>query len=44
MIHGRTKEACQEVASQVSLEAGLKNYLLLFSTREFKKERVKYLV
>jgi len=44
MIHGRTKEACQEVASQVSLEAGLKDYLLLFSTREFKKERVKYLV
>ena len=41
MIHGRTKEACQDVASQVSRGAGLKDYLLLFSIREFKKVRVK---
>jgi DNA-binding Lrp family transcriptional regulator len=44
MIHGRTKEACQDVASQVSRETGFEDYLLLFSIREFKKVRVKYLV
>jgi DNA-binding Lrp family transcriptional regulator len=44
MIHGRTKEACQEIASKVSAETGLTDYVMLFSTREFKKTRVKYLV
>ncbi len=44
MIHGHTKEACQKIASKVSHETGLMNYILLFSTREFKKVRVKYLV
>jgi DNA-binding Lrp family transcriptional regulator len=44
MIHGRTKEACQNVASRASHKAGLKDHLLLFSIREFKKVRVKYLL
>jgi len=44
MIHGRTKEACQDVARRVSRETSLEDYLLLFSVREFKKVRVKYLV
>ncbi len=42
MIHGKAKEECQEVASKVSAEIGLMDYVLLFSTREFKKTRVKY--
>ncbi|TET41826.1 MAG: Lrp/AsnC family transcriptional regulator [Dehalococcoidia bacterium] len=44
IIHGHTREACQEIASKVSGETGLKDYVLLFSTKEFKKVRVKYLV
>jgi len=44
MIHGRTKEACQEIASKVSAETGLTDYVMLFSTREIKKTRIKYLV
>ncbi len=44
MIHGRTKKACQEIASKVSAETGLTDYVMLFSTREIKKTRVKYLV
>ena len=44
MIHGRTREACQEIANKVSSETGLMDYVLLFSTKEFKKVRVKYLV
>ncbi|UCG10795.1 MAG: winged helix-turn-helix transcriptional regulator [Dehalococcoidia bacterium] len=44
MIHGHTREACQEVAERVSRETGLEDYVLLFSTREIKKKRVRYLV
>lgn len=44
MIHGRAREACQRVAANISRRVGLKDYILLFSTREFKKTRVRYLV
>jgi len=44
MIHGHTREECQAIASQVSLETGLRDYAMLFSTREFKKTRIRYLV
>ncbi len=44
MIHGHARKACQEVARKVSDETGLTDYVLLFSTREFKKVRIKYLV
>ena len=44
MIHGHTKEACQEIAARVSAETDLSDCVMLFSTREFKKTRVKYLV
>ncbi|MFC1943230.1 Lrp/AsnC family transcriptional regulator [Chloroflexota bacterium] len=44
MTHGHSREACQEIADKVSRETGLMDYVLLFSTKEFKKTRVKYLV
>jgi len=44
MIHGHTREQCQGIAERVSLETGLMDYVLLFSTREFKKIRVIYQV
>ena len=44
MIHGHSREACQEIADKVSHETGLTDYVLLFSTREFKKVRNIYLV
>jgi DNA-binding Lrp family transcriptional regulator len=44
MIHAHRKEECQQTADKVSGETGLGDYVLLFSTREFKKTRVKYLV
>ncbi len=44
MTHGHTREACQEIARLVSRDTGLTDYVLLFSTKEFKKVRVKYLV
>ncbi len=44
MVHGRSREVCQELAEKVSGESGLTNYAMLYSTKEFKKTRVKYLV
>lgn len=44
MIHGRSREICQEIGDKVSRQTGLTDYVLLYSTKEFKKTRVKYLV
>ncbi|MBM4452478.1 MAG: Lrp/AsnC family transcriptional regulator [Chloroflexi bacterium] len=46
MIHADTREKCQALARQVSQEAGLgpDNSIILFSTKEIKKTRVRYLV
>lgn len=44
MVHGQSREVCQEVVSRVSQQSGLTDYLELFSSKEFKKARVKYLV
>ncbi|MDI6891754.1 MAG: AsnC family transcriptional regulator [Actinomycetota bacterium] len=44
MVHGRTKEDCQKVAEAISKATGIGNYMLLFSTKEFKKTSMKYFV
>lgn len=44
MIHGHTKGDCQMIADRISQEFGLDEPVLLFSTREFKKVRLKYLL
>lgn len=44
MIHGHSREQCQEIADKVSALTGLTDFVLLFSTREFKKTRVIYQV
>lgn len=44
MIHGHSRKQCQEIAEKLSYETGLNDYTLLYSTKEFKKTRVKYLV
>jgi len=44
MIHGRTREDCRETTREVSHRCGLTDYVMLFSSREIKKTRVKYLV
>lgn len=42
VIHGRSKEICQEIADRASHETRLTSYVLLYSTKEFKKTRVRY--
>lgn len=44
MIHGHTKEDCQTVVDKISRETGLDENVVLFSVKEFKKTRVKYLL
>ena len=44
MIHATTQEQCEEVAKEISEATEIDDYQLLYSTREFKKTRVKYFV
>lgn len=42
MIHGQSKEECFEVAARISEATEIKDYKLLFSSREFKKTSMQY--
>jgi DNA-binding Lrp family transcriptional regulator len=42
MIHARTIEAAEKIAKEISEIVRVNDYKILFSSREFKKERVKY--
>ncbi len=44
MIHGASREECEQVAARLSVEVGIDNYGLLFSSREFKKISMKYFI
>jgi DNA-binding Lrp family transcriptional regulator len=44
MVHARTLQAAEKIAAEISETVGIRDYQILFSSREFKKERVKYFV
>ncbi len=44
MVHARSLDAAEKMAVEMSVTIGIKDYQILFSSREFKKERVKYFV
>ena len=44
MVHARSREGCEEIARRMSQEIGISDYVILYSTKEYKKERVKYYV
>lgn len=44
MVHARSLDAAEKMAVEMSETIGVKDYQILFSSREFKKERVKYFV
>lgn len=44
MVHSHAREECLAFADKMSLETGLEDFVLLFSTREYKKVRVNYQV
>lgn len=44
MIHARTFKSAEKTASEMSALIGMTDYKILFSSREFKKVRVRYFV
>src|ERR671939_231064 len=42
MVHGRTVEECERVLDAMAAESGITERLSLYSTREYKKTRVRY--
>lgn len=42
MIHARHSSECEEVAQAISKATGISDYALLYSTKEYKKTRVRY--
>jgi DNA-binding Lrp family transcriptional regulator len=42
MIHGKSKEEVEEVVQEICKEIDPKEYRYLYSTREFKKQRIRY--
>jgi DNA-binding Lrp family transcriptional regulator len=42
MIHGKSKEKCEEIAKLISADTGIDDYRILYSTRELKKVSMKY--
>lgn len=42
MVHGQKAEDCQELIGAISHAAGITEYALLYSTKEYKKIRLKY--
>ncbi len=41
MVHGRSPEECESIAHRIEDATGLDNFRILFSTREYKKIRLK---
>lgn len=44
VIHGQTREQCEQLAKKMAGKAGITNYKLLFSTAELKKSSMKYFI
>jgi len=42
MIHGRSEEDCRKIVEKISDRTGIKEYEILFSNEEFKKESMRY--
>jgi DNA-binding Lrp family transcriptional regulator len=42
MIHGQAKDQVSSVVAAIARQTGIEEYQVLYSTREFKKERVRY--
>ena len=42
MVHAKTQEECDSLIEEMAAETGLQDYSKLYSTREFKKQRLVY--
>ncbi len=44
MVHGRSPEECEITLRAIADRTGIRDYAALYSTREYKKQRLKYFV
>ena len=44
MVHAPTRDECEEIGREIATATGISDNLLLYSTREYKKTRVRYFV
>jgi DNA-binding Lrp family transcriptional regulator len=44
MLHATSQQGCEELAKEISETTGITDYQLLYSSREYKKTRVRYFV
>ena len=44
MIHATSQELCEQIAEEIGEATGITDRMLLYSTREYKKTRVRYFV
>jgi DNA-binding Lrp family transcriptional regulator len=44
MVHATSSDGCEEVAREIGEATGITDKLMLYSTREYKKTRVRYFV
>jgi hypothetical protein len=42
MVHGKSEEECEQTLQAIAEATGISDRHALYSTREFKKVRVKY--
>lgn len=42
MVHGKTRKSCYDVVEQIVRKVDCREYLVLFSSKEYKKTGVKY--
>ena len=42
MLHAKSRKACRKIAQEISRKTGIKDYRLLYSTKEFKKTSMRY--
>ncbi|MGH2728241.1 MAG: Lrp/AsnC family transcriptional regulator, partial [Actinomycetota bacterium] len=42
MLHGRSKEDCEASADAIARDTGVGEHAMLYSTKEYKKVRVRY--
>jgi len=42
MLHSHTREQCKSIAEDLASQAGLSEYIMLFSTKEWKKRSMQY--
>jgi hypothetical protein len=42
MVHGKSEQECEQTLAAIAEATGIKDRHALYSTKEFKKVRVKY--